>query len=62
MDHHRQLEEKVGHLMNGYTAYVETDELIRLMKREVSKHQLNVFLDQTDSGCWFIPLEPEATK
>ncbi|MFD1019022.1 hypothetical protein [Thalassobacillus hwangdonensis] len=57
MDRHRMLEEKVGQLMNGHTAYAETDELIRLMKREVAKHELDVYLDQTEAGCWFIPID-----
>ncbi|WP_181349836.1 hypothetical protein [Thalassobacillus sp. CUG 92003] len=59
LDSHRQIEEKVAQLVSGYTAFVETEELIRLMKREVQKHQLQVHFDKTDSGCWIIPLRDD---
>ncbi|MFG6116611.1 hypothetical protein ACGTN9_15775 [Halobacillus sp. MO56] len=62
MDRHRLVEEKIAQLMNGYTAYAETDELIRLMKRDVARRQLNVFFDRTDTGCWFIPVDPVKSK
>ncbi|MBB6452097.1 hypothetical protein HNQ94_000518 [Salirhabdus euzebyi] len=49
------VEEKMQQLMNGYSAYAETEELIRLIERNVSKYDLDIILDQTDVGCWFIP-------
>jgi hypothetical protein len=49
------VEEKTKDLLNGYSAYAETDELIRLIQRNISKHNMDVYLDQTEIGCWFIP-------
>jgi hypothetical protein len=49
------VDEKTKDLMNGFSAYAETDELIRLLQRNISKHEMDVYLDQTDIGCWFIP-------
>ncbi|QHS23005.1 hypothetical protein GWK91_08605 [Virgibacillus sp. MSP4-1] len=49
------VEEKTNQLLNGYSAYSDNDELIRLLKRNISRHNLDVFCDRTDIGCWFIP-------
>ncbi|UFT98020.1 hypothetical protein KO561_12490 [Radiobacillus kanasensis] len=51
----RLIDEQMNRLTNGYSAYVETNELTRLMQREITKRNLPVILDQTESGCWFIP-------
>ncbi|WP_226036433.1 hypothetical protein [Aquibacillus saliphilus] len=51
------VEEKINKLTQGYNAYAETEEIIRLMKREISKKQISVICDQTDNGCWFIPTQ-----
>lgn len=52
----RMRDEKISQLRAGRTAYAETTELIRLMKRSIEKEQLHVHLDATNGGCWFIPL------
>ncbi|MBO8156469.1 MAG: hypothetical protein H0Z32_08425 [Bacillaceae bacterium] len=57
IDRHKQLEEKMGQLQNGYTAYAETEELIRLLKRRLQKQDMNVLMDHTDNGVWFIPIK-----
>ncbi|MEN1968233.1 hypothetical protein WMZ97_09180 [Lentibacillus sp. N15] len=49
-------DEKIKQLKSGQTAYAESGELIRLIKREIDRQQLHVSYDQTDAGCWFIPL------
>jgi hypothetical protein len=49
------LEEKMKALLSGYSAYVESEELIRLLKQRVAKQDIDVFLDETEFGCWFIP-------
>lgn len=49
------IEEKVNQLKNGYTAFAESQEVIRLLTRAVNKHGIAVYLDHTDSGCWFVP-------
>ncbi|GEN45898.1 hypothetical protein [Alkalibacillus haloalkaliphilus] len=51
----RMANEKVNNLRNGYSAYAETEELIRLMKRRINSNNLDIYEDQTDIGCWFIP-------
>ncbi|WP_077621207.1 hypothetical protein [Sediminibacillus massiliensis] len=48
-------QEKMKSLMNGYSAYAESDELIRLVKKEIDKQNLSVVYDSSDAGCWFIP-------
>ncbi|SHF78497.1 hypothetical protein [Ornithinibacillus halophilus] len=48
---------KINQLLNGYTAYAESQELIRLIKREIYRKGLNVYIDETTEGCWFIPLK-----
>lgn len=48
-------DEKFNHLLNGYSVYAESNELIRLMKRRIHSHNLDVIIEQTDAGCWFIP-------
>ncbi|MRG87692.1 hypothetical protein [Salinibacillus xinjiangensis] len=49
------VEEKTKQLLNGYSAFAENEDLIRLLKRNISRHELDVFLDHTELGCWFIP-------
>lgn len=55
INHHRIRDDKIEQLKRGYTAYCESPELIRLMKRQIMKEQLNVLFEETNSGCWFIP-------
>ncbi|MBU5468106.1 hypothetical protein KQI49_14855 [Virgibacillus sp. MSJ-26] len=55
-------EQKVNLLKNGFSAYAESAELIRLIKRDIFNYALNVFYDETSSGCWFIPLSSEDTS
>lgn len=57
IDRHKQLENKMNQLRNGYTAYAETEELIRLLKRRLKKQNMNVLMDQTENGVWFIQLK-----
>ncbi|NIK11073.1 hypothetical protein [Alkalibacillus almallahensis] len=51
----RLANEKVNRLKDGYSAYAETEELIRLMKRRIKANNLEIFEDHTDIGSWFIP-------
>ncbi|WP_010651143.1 hypothetical protein [Oceanobacillus massiliensis] len=57
----RMRDEKIDQLRKGNTAYAETGELIRLMKRTIEKEQLHVQYDETDAGCWFIPVPASNT-
>ncbi|WP_217587086.1 hypothetical protein [Lentibacillus saliphilus] len=47
---------KITQLKRGQSVYAESQEMIRLIKRGISKHQLSVHYDHTASGCWFIPI------
>ncbi|WP_332307834.1 hypothetical protein [Pontibacillus litoralis] len=60
MNRRRLLEDKLNRIANGQTAYAESAELIRLLKREIKKRNLAVYMDETDSGCWFIPTHKQA--
>lgn len=58
MIHERRMrDEKMKYLLKGNSAYAETNELIRLLKREIERIGLHVFYDHTNTGCWFIPLQ-----
>ncbi|GAA0429575.1 hypothetical protein GCM10008983_02420 [Lentibacillus halophilus] len=56
MDQRRLRDEKMAQLKAGTTAYAESAELIRLMKRGIERENLLVHDDETNVGCWFIPL------
>ncbi|WP_026906447.1 hypothetical protein [Paucisalibacillus globulus] len=47
---------KIEQLMNGRTAYAESKEVIRLIKRDIERYGLQVYYDETPTGCWFIPI------
>lgn len=49
-------DEKIAQLKEGRTVYAESGELIRLIKRSIDKNNLHVHYDQTNIGCWFIPM------
>ncbi|MFD1362249.1 hypothetical protein [Lentibacillus salinarum] len=51
----RLRDDKIAQLKNGYTAYAESAELIRLIRRGIERENLHVHYDQTNAGCWFIP-------
>lgn len=55
-------DEKIMQLQKGRTAYAESNELIRLIKRDIDKHKLHVHCDQTNAGCWFIPLSEQKSS
>lgn len=46
---------KVRRLQNGYSAFAESNEMIRLIKRECKKLNVDVQIDETHLGSWFIP-------
>jgi hypothetical protein len=48
---------KVKRIQDGYSAFAESNEMVRLIKRELSKLNLDVLVDETDIGSWFIPIE-----
>ncbi|OAS88796.1 MULTISPECIES: hypothetical protein [Metabacillus] len=48
-------QEKLEHIKNGFSAYVESAELAKLIKKEIQVLNLDVYEDATDIGVWFIP-------
>lgn len=56
MNDRRMRDEKIAQLKEGQTAFAETNELIRLIKRDIEKEHLHVHYDSTNKGCWFIPM------
>ncbi|HET7616164.1 MAG TPA: hypothetical protein VFK27_04320 [Bacillales bacterium] len=46
---------KVRRIQDGYSAFAESNELVRLMKKEISRSNVDVFVDETNIGSWFIP-------
>jgi hypothetical protein len=48
-------DEKLNELLSGNSVYAESEELIRLMNRRIESHELDITVDDTEIGCWFIP-------
>lgn len=53
--------EKVENLKRGYSAYAETDELARIIEKELAHLDIPVFIDRTPFGWWFIPEKTKET-
>lgn len=47
--------EKVKKIQLGYSAFAETKEVTELMKKELDSLGIEVIIDATDKGSWFIP-------
>ncbi|PAV30389.1 hypothetical protein CIL05_07920 [Virgibacillus profundi] len=62
MNHRRMRDEKMAQLKEGRTAYAETHELIRLIKRDIEREHLHVYFDDTKTGCWFIPMSDKKSS
>lgn len=48
---------KVEKLKNGFSAFSETQEVTELMERYIKEENLDVHVDKTSLGCWFIPAD-----
>ena len=51
---------KVEKLKNGFSAFSETQEITELMERYIKEENLDVHVDKTSLGCWFIPADKES--
>ena len=49
--------QKLERLRSGHNAYTESDEVIRLLQRDIARENLDILFERTSSGCWFIPVE-----
>lgn len=54
-------QEKLEHIKNGFSAYVESQELANLIKKEIQLLKLDVYEDNTEFGFWFIPNREKKT-
>ncbi|MGM0874890.1 MAG: hypothetical protein ACQEWV_08820 [Bacillota bacterium] len=54
-------QEKLEHIKNGFSAYVESPELANLIKKEIQVLKLDVYEDNTEFGFWFIPNREKKT-
>lgn len=53
----RQLaKEKLNRIQNGFCAFAETTEVANLLKKELCCLDIEVHIDETDKGYWFIPV------
>lgn len=59
LDRRAMRDEKIAQLKSGRSVYAESAELIRLMKRTITKENLQVTYEMANGGCWFIPEENE---
>ncbi|MED4401193.1 hypothetical protein [Metabacillus fastidiosus] len=48
-------QEKLDLIKNGFSAYVESATLVRLLTRDLKLLNLDVDIENTELGCWFIP-------
>jgi hypothetical protein len=49
------VQEKLEHIKKGFSAYVESQEIAELIKKEIQTLKLDVYEDITEFGFWFIP-------
>lgn len=59
LDRREMRDEKIRQLKTGRSVYAESAELIRLIQRGIEKENLEVKIEKTDGGCWFIPNEAD---
>jgi hypothetical protein len=46
---------KIERLKKGFSAYCESNEVLELMERYIKEEKLDVIIDRTPLGYWFIP-------
>lgn len=57
----RQLvRDKVQQIMGGYSAYAESKVVAAMLKKELFIRKIDVYVDKTDKGFWFIPVTEKA--
>lgn len=48
---------KVERLRSGFSAFSETAIVTELIEKYIKDENLNVVIDKTPIGCWFIPVK-----
>lgn len=54
IDLRRIRDDKINKMLQGESVYVETAEMMRLLRRAIERHSLDVEVDRSSSGCWFM--------
>lgn len=50
---------KIEQLKNGFSAFAETSEVAFHIERELQNLNINVHIDRTPMGAWFIPIKAD---
>ncbi|SFE68230.1 hypothetical protein [Alteribacillus iranensis] len=53
---HELVSQKVEKIRAGYSAFAETKDMIDSIRSELHTENIPVTEEQTDQGCWFIPV------
>jgi hypothetical protein len=59
LDRRELAKSKLALLEKGYSAYTDSEEVARLIKREIKKRNLEVIEEKTSIGSWFTPKNGE---
>jgi hypothetical protein len=56
----QMVRDKLQQIIAGYSAYAETKEVTTMLKKELQLLNIEVYVDDTDRGSWFIPVKTKA--
>lgn len=59
LDRRELAKSKLALIEKGFSAYTDSEEVARLIKRELKKRNLEVIEEKTSIGSWFIPINSE---
>jgi hypothetical protein len=59
LDRRELAKSKLALIEKGFSAYTDSEEVARLIKRELKKRNLEVIEEKTSIGSWFIPINNE---
>lgn len=48
---------KMKQIMDGYTAYSESKQVINKLKKEIEQRNIPVIFDYTNKGCYITPIK-----
>lgn len=52
---------KMENIHQGFSAFSENTEVTHLIERYIQEQNLNVLVEKTHLGCWFIPEEDSSS-
>jgi hypothetical protein len=56
----QMVRDKLKQIIAGYSAYAETKEVAAMLDKELQLLNIEVYVDHTDKGSWFIPVKAKA--